>query len=82
MIELTDHQRRELIDTDVPHVLDPVTWETYVLVKTDVYERLRMLGLLGGDTSPATSFDGFNDSALSVRQPAREGASSRRPGVP
>jgi len=43
MIELTDHQRRELIDTDVPHVLDPVTWETYVLVKTDVYERLRML---------------------------------------
>jgi hypothetical protein len=40
MIELTEQQRQELTTTDAPLVLDPVTGKTYVLVQTDVYERL------------------------------------------
>jgi hypothetical protein len=40
MIELTEQQRQALTATDVPHVLDPVTGKTYVLVQTEVYEQL------------------------------------------
>jgi len=40
MIELTAEQRREL-ELDEPEAVDPVTNTTYVLVRKDVYERLR-----------------------------------------
>jgi hypothetical protein len=43
MIELTEHQRRELSATDAPELLDPETGKTYVLVPTEVYERLKGL---------------------------------------
>lgn len=43
MIELTEQQRQELIATDAPQVLDPGTGKTYVLVQTEVYERLKGL---------------------------------------
>ena len=40
MIELTEQQRQELLATDIPRALDPGTGQTYVLVPTEVYERL------------------------------------------
>lgn len=43
MIEFTEQQRRELTTTDVPQILDPGTGKTYVLVPTEVYERLKGL---------------------------------------
>jgi hypothetical protein len=43
MIELTEQQRQELRATDAPQVLDPETGNTYVLVQTEVYERLKAL---------------------------------------
>lgn len=43
MIELTEQQRRELTATDAPRLLDPETGKTYVLVPTEVYERLKSL---------------------------------------
>jgi hypothetical protein len=43
MIELTEEQRQELRATDAPQVVDPGTGKTYVLVQTEVYERLKGL---------------------------------------
>jgi len=43
MIELTEEQRQQLIGTDAPRILDPGTGKTYVLVPTEVYERLKDL---------------------------------------
>jgi hypothetical protein len=43
MIELTEQQRHELIATDVPHLLDPDTGKTYVLVEIKFHERLKGL---------------------------------------
>jgi hypothetical protein len=43
MIVLTEQQRQELIATDAPHVLDPGTGMTYVLVQAEVYDRLKGL---------------------------------------
>lgn len=43
MIELTEQQRQELLATGAPQVLDPGTGRTYVLVPTEVYERLKDL---------------------------------------
>jgi hypothetical protein len=42
MIELTEAQRQELTGPE-PVVVDPVTQETYVLVRQEVYERIRSL---------------------------------------
>jgi hypothetical protein len=42
MIELTPQQRQEL-STPEPVVIDPETRETYVLVRKEVYDRLREL---------------------------------------
>ena len=42
MIELTDQQRRELSQPE-PLAIDPHTKETYVLVRKEVYERLKAL---------------------------------------
>jgi hypothetical protein len=41
MIELTDEQRRELEGAEAPRARDPRTGDTYVLVRVDVYERMR-----------------------------------------
>jgi len=43
MIELTEQQRQELTGMDAPQFLDPGTGKTYVLVPTELYERLRGL---------------------------------------
>jgi hypothetical protein len=44
MIELTDQQRQELkAHGERPRVLDPATRTEYVLVRADVYARLRQL---------------------------------------
>jgi hypothetical protein len=42
MIELTDQQCQELSRPE-PVAMDPQTKETYVLVRKDVYERLKAL---------------------------------------
>jgi hypothetical protein len=42
MIELTEQQRHELIERE-PIVIDPVTQTSYVLVRREVYERLKTL---------------------------------------
>ena len=43
MIELTEQQRQALLAMDSPQILDPGTGKTYVLVPTEVYERLKGL---------------------------------------
>jgi hypothetical protein len=43
MIELTQEQRKELDTTDAPRLVDPVTHQKYVLVREELYERLRNL---------------------------------------
>jgi hypothetical protein len=43
MIELTKQQRQQLIGTDAPQILDPETGKTYVLVQTEIYQRLKSL---------------------------------------
>jgi len=45
MIELTEAQRRELCESE-PLAIDPVTQETYVLVRKEAYERLKKLLVL------------------------------------
>jgi hypothetical protein len=42
MIELNEDQRHELSQPE-PSVVDPVTQETYVLVRQEVYDRLKVL---------------------------------------
>jgi hypothetical protein len=46
MFELTPEQRKELVRPE-PLALDPETQETYVLVRKDVYDRVK--GLLYDD---------------------------------
>lgn len=43
MIELTEAQRRELDGPEPAVALDPQTGQTYVLVRREVYDRLRTL---------------------------------------
>jgi hypothetical protein len=43
MIELRAEQREELNGTEPAHARDPETNETYILVKADVYERMKEL---------------------------------------
>jgi hypothetical protein len=45
MIRLTEEQRQTLVAAGErpPTVMDPETRETYVLIRSDVYERLRRL---------------------------------------
>jgi hypothetical protein len=60
MIELTEEQRRALSETgDIPPtVVDPETKETYVLLRADVYARLRAI------VDGATKRAGWDDPAL------------------
>lgn len=43
MIELTEQQRRELDNPGPPLARDQKTGETFVLVRQDVYEKVRKL---------------------------------------
>ena len=43
MVELTQEQQRALKEEHPPRVLDPETNETYVLVRSDAYERFRRI---------------------------------------
>ena len=54
MIELNEEQRQQLAQAE-PMVIDPVTKETYVLVRMERYESIRHL---------------FDDAALSKREVA------------
>jgi hypothetical protein len=54
VIELTQDQRRELEGSDVPRVVDPQTRQTYVLLREEVYERIK--GLLGGEFHPSEAY--------------------------
>jgi hypothetical protein len=42
MIELTEQQRQEL-DAEAPRAIDPLTRRVYVLVREDVFDRVRDL---------------------------------------
>jgi hypothetical protein len=42
MMELTDEQRRELAEPE-PVAIDPQTQQVYVLVRKEIYERLKEL---------------------------------------
>jgi hypothetical protein len=47
MIELTEQQQQAVDAGPEPRLIDPRTQKTYVLVRADVYERIR--GLLSDD---------------------------------
>ena len=74
MIELSEEQRRELAKP-VALALDPVTKETYVLVRADLYERLRGLRYDDGDfcireayplMDEAAAKAGWDDPAMDI----------------
>jgi hypothetical protein len=66
MIELTEDQQRELAETELAKVLDPRTNETYVLVRADVYERMR--AIIDGVTKRA----GWDDPAFDAYEQYRK----------
>lgn len=43
MIELTQEQRQELAGPEPARAIDPETKETYVLVRAEVYDRIKSL---------------------------------------
>ncbi len=43
MIELTQEQRQELAKSDPARAIDPQTKETYVLVRAELYDRIKSL---------------------------------------
>jgi hypothetical protein len=60
MIDLTDAQRRELEGPGPARLRDPQTGESYVLVRADVYERMR--AIIDGYTRRA----GWDDPEMDV----------------
>ena len=66
MIELTQQQRQELNGPEPLRLRDPDTNETYVLVRADVYERMR--AIIDGYTKRA----GWDDPALDVYEQYRK----------
>ena len=68
MIELTHEQHEALNGETLPQVHDPETNETYVLVRTDVFERMR--AILDGITRRA----GWDDPNLDVYEQYRKKA--------
>jgi hypothetical protein len=72
MIELTEQQRQELKNPE-PRAHDPKTGETYVLVRAEVYERLK--GALGDEEWSQDAYraameifarDGWDDPRMDV----------------
>lgn len=43
MIELTEEQRRAVQTEPAPRLVDPTTRETYVLIRAELYDRLKGL---------------------------------------
>jgi hypothetical protein len=68
MIELTDQQRHEMNGESPPRVHDPKSNVTYVLVRADVYEKMRqfMDGVTkraGWDDPKLDEYERFRDKA-------------------
>jgi hypothetical protein len=59
MIELTEQQRRELGQPE-PMAIDPETKEEYVLVRKEVYARLR--AALSDDLSPRDAYQAIDQA--------------------
>lgn len=66
MIELTEEQQRELGKAEPTTLHDPRTDETYVLVRADLYERMR--AIIDGATRRA----GWDDPALDAYEQYRK----------
>lgn len=66
MIDLTEEQQRELQESEPLKVRDPRTDETYVLVRADVYDRMR--AIIDGVTQRA----GWDDPALDAYEKYRK----------
>jgi hypothetical protein len=66
MIELTEEQQRELEKAEPAKLRDPRTDETYVLVRADLYERMR--AIIDGATKRA----GWDDPALDAYEQYRK----------
>ena len=65
MIELTEEQRQELDKSELAKARDPKTNETYILLRADVYERMR--AVIDGYTRRA----GWDDPELDVYEQHR-----------
>src|SRR5262249_35282203 len=72
MIELTEQQLQELQNSE-PRIRDPQTGEVYVLLRAEVYERLK--GMLGDEDWTEDAYraamevfarDGWNDPRMNV----------------
>ncbi|HZY85882.1 MAG TPA: hypothetical protein VFE78_13690 [Gemmataceae bacterium] len=68
MIDLTEEQRQELDKPEPVRLRDPQTNEAYVLVRADVYERMR--AVIDGYTRRA----GWDDPELDVYEKYRKKA--------
>ena len=68
MIDLTEEQRQEVDKPEPVRLRDPKTGETYVLVRADVYERMR--AFIDGYTRRA----GWDDPELDVYEQYRKKA--------
>ena len=66
MIDLTEEQQRELGKAEPAKLRDPHTNETYVLVRAEVYERMRII--IDGVTKRA----GWDDPALDAYEQYRK----------
>ena len=66
MIDLTDEQQRELEKAELAKLRDPRTNDTYVLVRSDDYQRMR--AILDGATKRA----GWDDPALDAYEQYRK----------
>lgn len=54
MIEMTDEQAQAVAQAGEAEILDPKTHTAYVLVRKDLYERLK--SLLAADDGPQTAY--------------------------
>jgi hypothetical protein len=69
-IELTDQQQRAVDAEEAPRLVDPRTGTAYVLLRAELFERLR--GVLGDDLQPRDAYpaidrafaEGWNDPKM------------------
>ncbi len=66
MIELTEEQRRALSEGGSPNLVDPQTKQEYVLVRAEVFAKLR--AIVDGITKRA----GWDDPTLDVYESYRK----------
>ena len=59
-LELTDQQQQAVDTEQTPRVLDPRSGTAYVLLRADVFERLR--GLLDDDWQPSDAYPAINQA--------------------